>query len=218
MTPMTRTTRTGLRGAAVAAALLTGLTGCGAGDALDALDEATGEGANISLDATGLLRALPRNSDIGDVYVGGEPVTAQGADAAELCAKRTDATCDGVTVAGLKESVVRGSSSEDRIDFTLLVFGTQEQATAHVEKMTAGWKKPDVEKRRSVKPVSFDSGADTTDAFTYADPAGTNVYMRVGSVVSAVTGSGVTAENVQTAARMQADRIRTIAAGHDPKK
>ncbi|MFI8367937.1 hypothetical protein [Streptomyces sp. NPDC085466] len=209
--------RTGLRATAVAAALLIGLTGC-AGDALDALDEATGEGENISLDATGLARALPRDTDVGDVFTSSEPTTAQGAEAVEFCTHRTDAPCTGVTITGLKETVVRGSSPEERVDFMLFVFGSQEQATAHVEKMTAGWKKEDVKKKRSVKPVTFDSGADTTEAITYADPEGTNVYMRVGSVVSYVAGSRVSTENVQQAATMQADRIRTIAAGHDPKK
>ncbi|MFF2774757.1 hypothetical protein ACFVU3_07600 [Streptomyces sp. NPDC058052] len=208
--------RTGLRATAVAAALLIGLTGC-AGDALDALDEATGEGDNISLDATGLSRALPRDTDVGDAFQGSAPVTAQGAEAVELCTGRTDAPCDGVTLSGLRETVA-GGSSDQRVDYLLFVFGSQEQATTHVEKMTAGWKKADVQKKRSVKPLTFDSGADSTEAFTYSDPEGTNVYMRVGSVVSYVAGSRVSAEKAQEAAKMQADRIRTIAAGHDPKK
>ncbi|MFB7942145.1 hypothetical protein [Streptomyces sp. NPDC056049] len=205
--------RTGLRATAVAATLLISLTGC-AGDALDALDEATGEGDNISLDATGVGRALPRDTDVVDPFQGSEPVTAEGAGAVELCTQRTDAPCEGVTLSGLRETVAGGA----RVDYLLFVFGSQEQATTHVEKMTAGWKKADVQKKRSVKPLTFDSGADTTEAFTYSDPEGANVYMRVGSVVSYVAGSGVPAEKAQESAKMQADRIRTIAAGHDPKK
>ncbi|MGW9447931.1 hypothetical protein [Streptomyces sp. NPDC055632] len=212
-----------MRGIAVAAALVMSLTACDGGDGdVDATDAVLGKGQSqgqpqaqvVSLDPTGLMHALPVESAVGDVFVGSDPVMVQGAEAAQFCGEQFDGACTGVTAAGLKEMVVRGSSSrEQRIDFMLLTFGTEKEAAALV-KGAAERQKARKDSFGSYQPVTVEAGADETRALGRSDF--TSVYMRVGTVVSYMRVSRIETEDVQYAAKVQVDRIRTVAAGGNP--
>ncbi|MGA5065619.1 hypothetical protein ACPB9E_18030 [Streptomyces exfoliatus] len=62
--------------------------------------------------------------------------------------------------------------------------------------------------------MKAESGAEETQALKREGYIGS--FMRVGTVVSYVSTSEIAADNAQRAAKVQVDRIRTVAAGGNP--
>lgn len=210
--------RAGVRGIAVAAAMVVALTGCGDGDGTGA---ATGiaDGKEkvqpASLDATGLINALPVSSEFSDgTYTGGDPELVPEAEAAKFCAdKLEDVDCAGVKAASIKDLVLAGSSSDDGVTFTLYTFGTEAEATA-VLKAVEEVRKSSKGEDGPFKPVKAETGADETYAFERDDYVG--VYMRVGTVVSYASTYLFGPERAERAAQVQVGRLKVVAGGGNP--
>ncbi|WP_329284294.1 hypothetical protein [Streptomyces sp. NBC_00691] len=216
--------RAGARGIAVAAAMVAALTGCGGGDGTGA-----GAGADTipgvtdgkekvrpaTLDATGLISALPVPSEFSDgTYTEGDAELVPAGEAAKFCADRLeDVDCAGVTAASIKDLVLANSPSDQGATFTLYTFATEEQATAVLKA---------VEKKRTsssgtsgtFEPVKAETGADETYAFQRDDFVG--VYMRIGTVVSYVSTLEFGPENAERAAQVQVGRFKVVAGGGNP--
>ncbi|MCX4984246.1 hypothetical protein [Streptomyces sp. NBC_00572] len=208
--------KTGVRGIAVAAAMVVALTGCGDGDGTDPVTGAADGKEKIqpaSLDATGLINALPISSDFSSgTYTGGDPELVPEAEALKFCAdKLEDVDCAGVKAASIKDLVLAGSSSDQGATFTLYTFGTEEQATAVLKAVE---KKRQSATSEPFKPVKAKTGADETYAFERDGYVG--VYMRVGTVVSYVSTYLFGPEQAESAAQIQLGRLQVVAGGGNP--
>ncbi|MFH9727276.1 hypothetical protein ACH4M4_30545 [Streptomyces sp. NPDC017254] len=211
--------RTGVRGIAVGAALVIALTGCGGGGAATGTDAVTGttdgkEDVPASLDATGLINALPVSSEFTDgTYTGDDPEAVPAAEAVKFCADRLDVDCPGVTGASIKDLVLSGSSSETGATFTLYTFGTEQEATA-VLKAVEKERKASDGTSGPFEPVKVEAGADETYAFERGEFVG--VYLRVGTVVSYVSTLHWGREWAERGAQVQVGRLKLVAAGGNP--
>ncbi|WP_405853277.1 hypothetical protein [Streptomyces sp. NBC_00090] len=225
-----------VRGAAVAAALVLALTGCeesvpaagsekasaapgeaqpGAEVGADAGPEGgTGSPKVVWLDPTGLMNALPIESTISDVFVGGDPFMVQGAEAVEPCAKESGVACTGLVAAGGKDMEARGDSDGTRVEFRLYSFGTEEQAGAAMKGLAAEKRKSSAEYGEPAKPLTVTTVADETDAF--ADDSTADVVMRIGTVVAHISANETEPRNLEHASNVQVERVRTVAAGRNP--
>ncbi|MCX5229446.1 hypothetical protein [Streptomyces sp. NBC_00233] len=209
---------TGARGIAVVAAMVVALTGCGDGDGTDPVTGAAGGKEAFrptTLDATGLVNALPVSSDFSNgTFTGGDPELVPEAEAAKFCAdKLEDVDCAGVKAASVKDLVLAGSSSDEGATFTLYTFGTEAEATA-VLKAVEKARKSSKGEAGTFTPVKAVTGADETFAFERDDYVG--VYMRIGTVVSYVSTYRFGPEQAEGAAQVQLGRLKVVAGGGDP--
>ncbi|MFE6783068.1 hypothetical protein ACFVFF_12455 [Streptomyces sp. NPDC057680] len=210
--------RTGVRGIVVAAAMAVALTGCGDGGGTDqGAGAAGGDGASraTTLDATGLVNALPVSSDFDNgTFTGGDPELVPAAEAASFCAdKLEDVDCAGVKGASIKDLVLAGSSSDEGATFTLYSFGSEAEATAVLRAVEKARKSSKGE-AGPFTPVKAETGADETVAFERDDYVG--VYMRIGTVVSYVSTYRFGPEQAESAAQVQLGRLQVVAGGGDP--
>ncbi|APE24745.1 MULTISPECIES: hypothetical protein [Streptomyces] len=228
--------RTGVRGIVVAAAMVAALAGCGGGDGTDPAGGAAGaagatgapgaaDGAGAggkeqsqpaSLDATGLLKALPVSAEFTDgTYTGGDPEVVPEAAAAKFCADNLEGVdCAGVKSGSIKDLVLAGNSSDDQATFTLYTFGTEAEATAVLKAVEKKRQAPQGE-GGPFTPVKVESGgADESFAVERDDYVG--VYMRVGSVVSYVSTGDFGRERAERAAQVQIGRLKLVLGGGDP--
>lgn len=210
--------RAGVRGIVVAAAMAAALTGCGDGGGTDPVAGAAGgDGASrtTTLDATGLVKALPVSSDFDNgTFTGGDPELVPEAEAATFCAdKLEDVDCAGVKGASIKDLVLAGSSSDEGATFTLYTFGSEAEATAVLRAVEKARKSSKGE-AGPFTPVKAETGADETVAFERDDYVG--VYMRIGTVVSYVSTYRFGPEQAESAAQVQLGRLQVVAGGGDP--
>ncbi|MEU4078779.1 hypothetical protein DEJ45_07590 [Streptomyces venezuelae] len=226
--------RTGVRGIAVAAAMVAALAGCGGGDGTDAAGGAAGAtgapgaadaaGATggkeqwqpPTLDATGLIKALPVSSEFSDgTYSAGDPEVVPEAAAAKFCADNLEGVdCAGVKSGSIKDLALVGNSSDDQATFTLYTFGTEAEATAVLKAVEQKRKAPQGEDG-PFTPVKVESGgADESFAVERGDYVG--VYMRVGSVLSYVSTGDFGRERAERAAQVQIGRLKMVLGGGDP--
>ncbi|WP_328941953.1 hypothetical protein OG259_10060 [Streptomyces sp. NBC_00250] len=210
--------KTGIRGMAVAAVLSIALTGCGDGDGTDAVAggaEGKDKVQSVSLDATGLINALPVASEFSDgTYTGGDPELVPEAEAMKFCADRLeDVACAGVKAASIKDLVLAGSSSDEGVSFMLYTFGTEAEATA-VLKAVEKKRKASTGEAGTFTPVKAETGADETYAFERDGYVG--VYMRVGTVVSYASTNRFGPERAERAAQVQVGRLKLVAGGGNP--
>lgn len=181
----------------MAAALVPALTGCEEGVPAAGSEKGSsvpGEaqpGAEapkvVRLDPTGPMNALPVESGVGDVFVGGDPFMVQGAEAVEPCAKETGVACTGLVAAGGKDMETRGDSDGTRGEFRLYSFGTEEQAGAAMKGLAA-------ERRKS----------------------SADVVMRIGTVVAHVSANDTEPAGLERVSNVRVERVRTVAAGKNP--
>ncbi|MER5758009.1 hypothetical protein [Streptomyces sp. NPDC002082] len=213
-----------VRGAAVAAALVLALTGCAEGGSPAAKGElapsfpgGTQQGSSsktVWLDPTGLMNALPVESSVSDVMVGGDPFMVQGTEAVKHCAEETGASCAGLVAVGGKDMEVRGNSSDDRVEFRLYSFETDKQAGAVMKSLADTERKSSAEYGEASKPVTVASGADEIDAFQ--DDATAVAVMRIGTVVAHVYTTEIKPSDLEHVATVQVQRVKTVAAGKNP--
>ncbi|MFC9705708.1 hypothetical protein ACFTWD_34025 [Streptomyces sp. NPDC056943] len=216
----------------MAAALVLALTGCEEsvpaaggekapgvpGEAQPGADGGADAGAGapkvVWLDPTGLMNALPVESAVGDIFVGGDPFMAQGTEAVEHCAKETGVACDGLVAVGGKDMEARGDADGTRVEFRLFSFGTEEQARAAMKGLAAELRKSSAEYGEPAKPLTLATVADETDAF--ADDSSADVVMRIGTVLAHVNANETGTENLEHASNVQVERVRIVAAGKNP--
>ncbi|MFJ2176308.1 hypothetical protein ACIOHE_25890 [Streptomyces sp. NPDC087851] len=213
-----------VRGTVVAAALVLALTGCeedGSPAAKSVAPPVPGESEQVPvpsqtvwLDPTGLMNALPVESNVGDAFVGDDAEMVQGADAVQHCAKESGAACAGLAAAGLKEMEARGSADETRVEFTLYSFETAAQAGTVMKGLADTERKASAEYGDPAKPVTVSSGADETDAFQDGDAA--KAVMRIGTVVAYVYTTETEPADLEHVTKLQVDRVKTVAAGKNP--
>ncbi|MFD3530793.1 hypothetical protein [Streptomyces sp. NPDC058664] len=229
--------RTAVRGTAVAAALVLALTGCGPegdpatgntkpsaapganqqeaeqGGGQDG-GQGTDQGADPSqalmLDATGLLNALPIESQVGDVMVGGDRFVVQEGEAAEYCAKEEGISCAGLVAASGKDMEARGSSDDARVEFRLYSFETADQAKTAMKGQVDRWREADASSGGRWQRKTVDSGADETEAVRDDEVDVDVVVMRLGTVVAHIVASDVLPENVRHAAIVQASQVQAL--------
>ncbi|MEU3478899.1 hypothetical protein AB0E66_11960 [Streptomyces sp. NPDC033753] len=213
--------RSVVRGTAVAAALVLALTGCeesipaAGGEKAPGIPGEAQPGAAdpaqpLALDPTTLLHALPIESQVGDVMVGGDPFLAQEAEAAEYCAKEEGLSCaDLVAVAG-KDMEERSDSSDTRVEFRLYSFGTVEQAKTAMKGQVDRWRKADAASGGRWQQKTVDSGAEETEAVRDDDADVDVVVMRLGTVVAHIVALDVLPENVKHAAVVQASQVQAL--------
>ncbi|MFE2560187.1 hypothetical protein ACFXGT_30045 [Streptomyces sp. NPDC059352] len=164
----------------------------------------------LMLDATGLMHALPIESQVGDVMVGGDPFLAQGNDAVDYCVDEEGISCaDLVAVAG-KDMEERSDSSDTRVEFRLFSFETVEQAKTAMKGQVDEWRKADAKSGGRWTRKTVDSGADETEAVRDDDADVDVVVMRLGTVVAHIVALDVLPENVQHAAVVQASQVQAI--------
>ncbi|MEU6934006.1 hypothetical protein [Streptomyces sp. NPDC046385] len=231
-----------VRGAAVAALVALALTGCedgkapaagGAGTGVPTAGGAAAAGAGAAaasggqsgagtqtppvwIDATGLFSALPTDANVGDVFVGQDPVVVQGGEGRVACTDETGTECAGFQAAGKKESVARGSADERKVEFTLFTFATPEQAGTAMKGLADRRRKRIAENGTPPKPFTLDAGADETDAFRDGDRS--LVVMRIGSVVAYVDTNDSDTGNVRHVAEVQVARVNSVARGINPDR
>ncbi|MFE4614963.1 hypothetical protein ACFRJ7_02500 [Streptomyces sp. NPDC056747] len=216
--------RSVVRGTAVAAALVLALTGCeesvpaAGGEKAPGVPGEAQPGADapkvVWLDPTGLMNALPVESAVGDIFVGGDPFMGQGPEAVEHCAKETAVACDGLVAIGGKDMEARGDADGTRVEFRLYSFGTEDQARAVMKGLAAAKRKSSAEYGEPAKPVTVATVADETDAF--ADDGSADVVMRIGTVVAHVNANETGTDNLEHASNVQVERVRIVAAGKNP--
>ncbi|MFJ7272591.1 hypothetical protein ACIQV3_39180 [Streptomyces sp. NPDC099050] len=193
-----------------AVALVAALTGCGSDADPDAaaavgvvgIDGGKGKTSG-ALSAEQVRSALPTNERLGGVFVGDDLVAFEGEPALQACAEETGTTCDGVVAAGHKEAAVRGDASDDRVEFTLFSFDSQQAASAAAKGLAV--------KRRSYEPAptptQLSVGADETEAFTRGKGS-TEVVMRVGNVMAYVKVGMTDIDDAKHMATIQVDLIK----------
>ncbi|MGA5194768.1 hypothetical protein [Streptomyces exfoliatus] len=207
----------------MAAALVLALTGCeesvpaaGGGKASGAPGKDL-QGAvdpsrpPVSLDPTGLMNALPIESQVGDVMVGGDPFLAQGNDAVEYCVDEESIDCVDVDAVAGKDMEERGDSSDTRVEFRLYSFETVEQAKAAMKAQVDDWRKADAKSGGRWQQKTVDSGADETEAVRDDEADVDVVVMRLGTVVSHIVALDVLPDNVRHAAVVQASQVQAAA-------
>ncbi|MFF3215351.1 hypothetical protein ACFYYB_32500 [Streptomyces sp. NPDC002886] len=194
-------------------ALVATLTGCGGSADPDAaaavgvtgIDGGKGK-ASGPLSAEQVRSALPTNERLGAVFVGDDLVAFEGEPASQACAEETGITCDGVVAAGHKEAAVRGDASDDRVEFTLFSFDSQQGASAAVKGLVA--------KRSSYEPAptptKLDVGADETNALS-SGRGSTEVIMRVGKVLAYVKVGMTDLEDAKQMSTIQVDLLKKAA-------
>lgn len=221
-----------VRGTAVAAALVLALTGCeesapaaGSGKASAAPGEARpGADAGVEtgadapkiawLDPTGLLHALPVESEVSDVMTGGEPFMVQGPEAVKHCAEEAGVACTGLVGVSGKDMEVRGDADDGRVEFRLYSFGTKEQAETAMKGLGAEERTSLAEAGKQPKPLALVTVADETDAF--AGEAAADVLLRIGTVVAHIDVNDTDPAGLEHVSNIQVERVRTVAAGKNP--
>ncbi|QES22550.1 hypothetical protein DEJ46_28455 [Streptomyces venezuelae] len=208
----------------MAAALVLALTGCEEDVPAAGSEKAPGvpgearPGAEVPkavwLDPTGLMHALPVESEVSDVFTGGEPFVGQGSEAVDHCAEETGVACTGLVGISGKDMEARGDSDGTRVEFRLFSFGTEEQAGAAMKGLAAEKRKSSAEYGEPAKPVTVVTVADETDAF--ADDSSADVVMRIGTVVAHINANETDPRNLEHASNVQVERVRTVAAGKNP--
>ncbi|WP_157854993.1 hypothetical protein [Streptomyces exfoliatus] len=218
-----------VRGTVVATALAFALAGCGTeGDpAPGSTKPAAVPGANqqgaeqggeqgadaprpLMLDATGLLNALPIESQVGDVMVGGDPFVVQEGEAAEYCAQEEGISCAGLVAASGKDMEARGNSDGARVEFRLFSFETADQAKAAMKGQVDRWRKADASSGGRWQQKTVDSGADETEAVRDDEVDVDVVVMRLGTVVAHIVASDVLPDNVRHSAVVQASQVQAL--------
>ncbi|MFJ6718782.1 hypothetical protein [Streptomyces sp. NPDC091259] len=175
----------------------------------------------VWVDATGLYYALPIERNIGDVFVGGDPVVVQDGAARSACSKETSTPCAGVQAAGKKEMDARGNADKTRYEFTLFTFETEEQANTAMKGLAEHRRKSSAQDGVPAKPLTVDSGADETEAFR--DGEVHYVVMRIGTVVADVLayvsyGDEIARGHVEHAAIAQVARVKSVSSGINPDR
>ncbi|MFI6420879.1 hypothetical protein ACIBG6_26165 [Streptomyces sp. NPDC050842] len=217
-----------VRGTAVAAALVLALTGCeesvpakgnekapaAPGEAQPGAEAGADAPKVVWLDPTGLMNALPVESAVGDIFVGGDPFMAQGPEAVEHCAEETGVACDGLVAVGGKDMEARGDADDTRVEFRLYSFGTEDQARAAMKGLAAEQRKKSAEYGEPSKPVTLATVADETDA--YADDATADVVLRIGTVVAHIDVNDTEPAGLEHVSNVQVERVRIVAAGKNP--
>ncbi|WP_329623834.1 hypothetical protein OG357_28310 [Streptomyces sp. NBC_01255] len=206
----------------MAAALVLALTGCeesvpaaGSGKASGAPGENL-QGAGdptqppIELDPTSLMHALPIESQVGDVMVGGDPFLAQEAEAAEYCAKEEGISCAGLVAVAGKDMEERSDSSDTRVEFRLFSFETAEQAKTAMKGQVDRWRKADAKSGGRWQQKTVESHADETEAVRDDEVDVDVVVMRLGTVVAHIVALDVLPENVQHAVTVQASQVQAL--------
>ncbi|MFK0200540.1 hypothetical protein [Streptomyces lavendulae] len=172
------------------------------------------------VDATGLYYALPTERNIGDVFVGGDPVLVQDGAARSACSKETKTPCTGVQAAAKKEMEARGNADETRYEFTLFTFETEAQAGTAMKGLAEQRRKSSAEDGVPATPLAVDSRADETDAFR--DDHVHHVVMRIGTVVAEVLAviypDDIARGNVEHAAVVQVARVKSVSSGINPDR
>lgn len=163
----------------------------------------------VWLDPTGLIYALPEESHVGEVFVGGDPFLAQGAESEKHCAKETGAACTGLLALAGKDMEVRGNSDGTRVEFRLYAFETAEQAGTALKSLAGKERKKSDERGDPTQPVTVASGADETDAFH--DDATAEAFMRIGAVVAHAYTTETKPGALEHVAKVQVERVRTVA-------
>ncbi|GEB61179.1 hypothetical protein GCM10017674_23020 [Streptomyces gardneri] len=211
-----------VRGAAVAAVLVLALTGCEESIPAAGSEKAPGVPGEVQpnapkavpLDSTGLMNALPVESEVSDVFTGGDPFAGQGPEAVDHCAKEAGMACTGLIAIGGKDMEARGGSDGTRVEFRLYSFGTEEQAGAVMKGLAAAKLKSSAEYGEPAKPVTLVTVADETVAS--ADDSSADVVLRIGTVVAHIDANDTETAGLEHASNVQVERVRMVAAGRTP--
>ncbi|MEU5301096.1 hypothetical protein ACH4YO_16310 [Streptomyces noursei] len=193
-------------GVAMGLTLVLALTGCSGG-------KGGGDGvADAPFNPSQLAQAIPSQLAAPKGWKGQEPHVLDGSAARKQCETQAQWSCAGLTAQATTRHFSLGSVGDTNVMFTLLAYDSVENAKVG---MKAAVTENHKDEKTKPKPLTIDTDADETDAYT--DQEYSAAALRVGSVVAVMFGKQLPKDHdLPSFAKLQVKRITTAATGKNP--